>query len=50
MDRKYKTKIEKKYDLSNLERTIRNVKSKKLTIRRAAKNYSIPKSTLQNHL
>lgn len=50
MPRNYQRKTETKYKLEDLERAIRDVKNKKLSLGKAAATYSVPKSTIYDHL
>ncbi|CAG9565134.1 unnamed protein product [Danaus chrysippus] len=50
MPRNYKRKTETKYSLEDLKRAIVDVQTKKLSIGRAANNYSIPKTTIYDYL
>ncbi|KAF2902498.1 hypothetical protein ILUMI_03688 [Ignelater luminosus] len=50
MPRNYQRKMETKYTLENLEKAIENVRNNVLTLGKAASAYSVPKSTLHDHL
>ena len=50
MPRKYIRKTEAKYKLEDLQKAVEDVKTKKLSIGKAAETYSVPKTTIFDHL
>lgn len=50
MPRNYKKKREVKYKLEDLKKAIEDVKAKKLSLGKAAATYSVPKTTIFDHL
>ncbi|KAF2884496.1 hypothetical protein ILUMI_21670 [Ignelater luminosus] len=50
MPRNYIRKTETKYKLEDLQKAVEDVKTKRLTIGKAAETYSVPKTTIFNHL
>lgn len=50
MPRNYKRKTETKYQLEDLQKAIEDMKSKKLSLGKAATVYSVSKTTIFDHL
>ncbi|CAK1553158.1 unnamed protein product, partial [Leptosia nina] len=50
MPRNYKRKTATRYSLEDLKKAIDDVKTKKLTIGKAAETYNVPKTTIFDHL
>ncbi|CAH2218129.1 jg1081 [Pararge aegeria aegeria] len=50
MPRNYKRNTEPRYSLDDLKKAIDDVKTKKLSIGRAAETYNVPKTTINDRL
>ena len=50
MPRNYERKTKPTYDTDTLQKAVEDVKSKKLSLGKAATVYSVPKTTIFDHL